>query len=163
MKPIKFFISIFFFSFIFISLSCKSKSKITETKKETIQKDAEKLAVNFVDAPLLADILKIAKDQNKWIYMDVGAQWCAPCKLLKKNVYTDKETADIINKNYIPYLVDGEKNEGPDLALIYNIEAYPTLLIIDHKGKIVSKRVGGIGVNALKEFLYEGINLKINQ
>lgn len=150
------------FTVCILSFSCKSKSKIS-VQNDKLEESLEKMAVNFVNASLLADVLKIAKDQNKLVYLDIGAKWCAPCKLLKKNVYTDIETADLLNEYFIPYLVDGEKNEGPDLALIYGVEAYPTLLILDDKGKVIVKRVGGIGIKGLQDFLNEGLALKTNQ
>jgi thioredoxin-related protein len=142
------FISLFF-------LQCKGSKKAVdgEVKKEKeTEVVTKKYAFDFVEAPLLSDVLAQAKKENKWIYMDVGAKWCVPCQIMKKEVYTHKPTADFFNKNFITYLVDGEKGEGPDLRVIFNINSYPTLLFIDERGREMMKMESGIGATALMDF-----------
>ncbi len=61
-------------------------------------------------------------------------------------VFNDKATADFMNDNFINYKVDGEKEEGPDLAMIYNVKGYPTHLFLDGKGRVLEKNLGSLGI-----------------
>lgn len=140
------------------------KESIPEPKQEDteIQED-KKVLFDFVNAPLLSDVLAMAKEQNKWIYMDVGAKWCVPCQLMKRDVYTHQQTADFFNEHFILYLVDGESNEGPDLRLIFDIKSYPTLLFIDEKGRAMLKIESALGTTALMELGQSALTKKINE
>jgi thiol:disulfide interchange protein len=89
-----------------------------------------------------AVIMKKAKAENKIIFLDAYASWCGPCKLLQKNVFTRSDVGEVFNKNFINVKVDMERGEGPQLARIFPLEAYPTLFFIDPNGRIVKKVVG---------------------
>ncbi|RZM22835.1 MAG: DUF255 domain-containing protein [Pedobacter sp.] len=89
-----------------------------------------------------ADILKKAKAENKVIFLDAYASWCGPCKMLQKNVFTQKTVGDLFNKKFINVKMDMEKGEGPALAQVYPLEAYPTLLFINSNGRVVKKAIG---------------------
>ncbi len=131
--------------------NCKSGKKASDKEKDPIEVSKVNL-FEFKDFPLLSDALEEANKQGKWIYMDVGAKWCTPCQMMKKEVYSNKETADFFNKNFVNYLVDGEKNEGPDLRVIFNIKSYPTLLFIDGKGREMLKMESSLSNSALISF-----------
>jgi thioredoxin 1 len=89
-----------------------------------------------------AEALALAKKENKLIFLDISAIWCGPCKMLKKNTFTNIEVGKFYNSNFINVMVDGEKGEGITLAQKYAITAYPTLFFIDGNGKVVKKAMG---------------------
>ena len=88
------------------------------------------------------DVLKKAKAEKKIIFLDAYASWCGPCKLLQKNVFTKKSVGDYYNSRFINVKMDMEKGEGPALAQVYPLEAYPTLLFIDSNGRVLKKVLG---------------------
>lgn len=94
-----------------------------------------------------------AKQENKPIFMDIYASWCAPCKLLKKETFTDPDVARYFNANFINVSMDGETTEGAKLALHYQIPHFPTLLIIDTTEKTIHDTSGFV---APKDFLLFG-------
>ena len=96
-----------------------------------------------------ADILKKAKTENKLIFLDAYASWCGPCKMLQKNVFTQKTVGDYFNKRFINVKMDMEKGEGPALAQMYPLEAYPTLLFINGNGRLVKKAIGYMSADDL--------------
>lgn len=61
---------------------------------------------------------------------------------MQRDVYTHAETAKFFNDNFINYKIDIDKNEGPDIKLIYDITTIPTLLWLDSKGRIIHKKEG---------------------
>ncbi len=100
-----------------------------------------------------AAILAKAKAEKKLVFMDAYASWCGPCKLMEKNVFTDKSVADFYNANFINARVDMEKGEGRELAMKYGVRSYPTFLFLNGEGEIVGKELGYI---QSKEFLALG-------
>lgn len=83
-----------------------------------------------------------AQAENKYIFVDVFATWCGPCKYLSEDIFTQKEVGDFFNKHFVNYKIDGEKEEGPLFNLKYNVRAYPTLLYFNPQGELVHKTVG---------------------
>lgn len=84
-------------------------------------------------------IQKKAKESNQLIFVDVYTTWCGPCKAMDKNVFSTKTVGDYFNNNFISYKIDAEKGAGINFAKKYNVISYPTLLILDHTGKLVLK------------------------
>jgi thioredoxin-related protein len=88
------------------------------------------------------EALKLAKKEKKNIFLDAYASWCGPCKMLKRNVFPQKEVGDFFNTNFINMAIDMEQGEGPQLARKFNVQAYPTLLFINAKGEVVGSALG---------------------
>lgn len=105
------------------------------------KKSAEGEGIHFTEEAWAA-IMKKAKAENKIVFLDAYASWCGPCKLLQKNVFTRADVGEVFNKNFINVKVDMERGEGPQLARLFPLEAYPTLFFIDPNGRIVKKVVG---------------------
>ena len=99
--------------------------------------------VSFVESTTWMKAVKKAKSENKLIFMDAYTTWCGPCKMLEKRVFPSKELGDFYNKNFVSIRVDMENGEGPALANIYTVNAYPTMFFIDpNNGKEITRIVG---------------------
>jgi len=120
------------------------------SKKETGQ------GLQFIEADWNKALAE-AKKQNKLIFLDAYASWCGPCKLLKKNTFPDKEAGEYFNSNFINIAIDMEKGDGPALAEKYGVNAYPTLIITDANGKIITYTQGYIKPKQLIDFGKYGI------
>ena len=88
------------------------------------------------------NILAKAKADNKLVFVEFYADWCAPCKLMEKEVFSNKAIGDFFNEHFINVKVDTEKRNGPDLAAIFQVNALPTLLFLDDIGRVVERREG---------------------
>ncbi|HMQ48464.1 MAG TPA: thioredoxin family protein [Saprospiraceae bacterium] len=98
-------------------------------------------------------ILAQAKAENKLIFMDAYASWCGPCKMMAKNVFTDEAVIDYYEASFVNAKIDMEKGEGPELAEMYSVRAYPTLLFINGNGELVHRAVG---YHAAEQFIELG-------
>lgn len=134
-------------------IQCTKKvGEIKETNKTDKTESKPTSKVHFVPNVLLTEVMNIAESEGKLIYMDVNAKWCTPCKMMQKDVYTDTETAQFLNENFVNHYVDVEVDEGPDIKLIFNIHVLPTLFILDSKGREVSRHEGALYYHDLMNF-----------
>ncbi|WP_114822379.1 thioredoxin family protein [Chryseobacterium sp. KLBC 52] len=83
-----------------------------------------------------------AKKENKLIFIDAYTSWCAPCKLMAKNVFPSSNVGNYYNDNFINVKIDMEKGEGIQLKKKYKIDSYPTYLFIDSTGKEIFRDSG---------------------
>lgn len=127
-------------------MGCGSSKKTTKTKKPTSNSK-----VDFVDSNTLSAVLDKAATKDKVVFVDFYTTWCLPCKLMDEEVFTDNTTASYLNKNFLSYKVDAEKGNGPNLALVYNVSVYPTLLFLDEKGRVLERKEGAAFYSELKE------------
>lgn len=115
--------------------------------------------IQFIEADW-SKALAEAKKQHKLIFLDAYASWCGPCKLLKKKTFPDKAAGDFFNANYINVAIDMEKGDGPSLSEKYGVTAYPTLIITDADGNIITYTQGYISPRQLVDFGEYGLKQK---
>ena len=83
-----------------------------------------------------------ARKENKYFFIDCFTTWCGPCKMMAANTFTDDSVGRFFNHYFVSYKQDMEHNEGPQLAPIFHIEAYPTFLFIKPNGDIFYRAMG---------------------
>ncbi len=88
------------------------------------------------------EILDLARQEQKLIFVDAYTEWCGPCKMMARNTFPDEKVGEYFNQHFVNYKFDMEKGEGPEFAQKYGVNAYPTLLFIDHTGKVIHRAVG---------------------
>lgn len=97
--------------------------------------------VVFVEKPI-AEVLQMGRQSGKLIFVDCYTSWCVPCKKMVTTTFVLKSVGDYMNANFVSTKIDMEKGEGPQLAKQWDINAYPTFLILDADGKIVCRLTG---------------------
>ena len=100
--------------------------------------------IRFIEGEKWENVLKLAQEQDKYIFMDCYTSWCGPCKALAKDIFTRKDVGDFFNANFINVKYDMEKGVGKDLYKQYksNIIGFPTLLLINKEGKVMHQMAG---------------------
>jgi thioredoxin len=86
-------------------------------------------------------ILKRAKAENKYVYIDFFAVWCGPCKMLDAQTYPDPRVSKLLN-SMIAVEWDAEKEPWLPLAKQYKVHAYPTLIVLAPDGHEVDRYLG---------------------
>jgi len=130
-----------------------SPFKTLMAQKETSKYHSLKKAkqINFIEGSWeLA--LKKAKAEHKYIFVDAYAVWCGPCKLLKATTFKNHQVGVFFNKNFVNLSINMEKGSGIQLAGKWGIEAYPTILILDPDGNLLTGYTGYIEAGDLLEF-----------
>ena len=57
-------------------------------------------SIKFVEKPW-KELIAMAKQDNKMIFLDAFASWCGPCKWMAANMFTNDTVADYYNKTFI--------------------------------------------------------------
>ncbi|WP_170309816.1 thioredoxin family protein [Seonamhaeicola maritimus] len=107
------------------------------------------------------EALELQKKSPKKIMMDVYTSWCGPCKMLDKNTFHNKDVVDYVNENYYAVKFNAEGNEevnydgkmfsnpnykpelanrrnsAHELSRYFQVQAYPTIVFLDEKGKLI--------------------------
>ena len=101
----------------------------------------------------LAAAQKRARAEKKQLFVDVWAEWCGPCQYLKNKVFPTPEAQKALGKFVAVSLMTQSKDGKPDpantkVAERFQVEAYPTLLILDAEGKEVRRQVGAFRTGA---------------
>ena len=89
-----------------------------------------------------SDALEKAEKENKPIFAYFTANWCAPCKRVKKEIFEKKEFKKIADK---VVLLRVEQTEIPGTALCrkYHIITYPSFRLLSPDGKLLDKGWSG--------------------
>ncbi len=97
--------------------------------------------ISFVEAPW-KEVLDMAKEENKLVFVDAYTTWCGPCKKMTRDVFVQPAAGEFFNKNFINVKLDAEKGEGVEFANTHNVIVYPTLLFLSSDGTLVHRSAG---------------------
>jgi thioredoxin 1 len=79
--------------------------------------------------------------------------WCAPCRIMKRNVWADMEVAFLVNAGFVPEMVVVDYTDSTSANICYNVEATSNTAIIDAQGNALLQKAGGIGKAEFLEIL----------
>ena len=156
MKKIVFALGLGCFALLAISSTCSEQEASVPTTKKQIAASAVKKddgsGIKFLNLRL-EEAKKEAAKSGKLIFIDAYTEWCGPCKIMAKTSFKDEKVAKLYNDNFINLKIEMEKDpDGREVAMKYSVKAYPTLLIIDSDGKLVSSTLGLQSADKLIDF-----------
>lgn len=145
---------------IFAASNTNSKKDAKDAKKTVSEKkhqeNSEK-GIKFFQGSWKAAKEK-ARETGKPIFVDAYAEWCGPCKMMDKRVFTRSSVGNFYNENFINYQYDMEKGKGPKFSKKYRVTAYPTLIYFDSEGEVVHRKRGAIGPKGLIKLGEQALN-----
>jgi thiol:disulfide interchange protein len=86
--------------------------------------------------------LEQALEQQKFVLLDFTASWCLPCKKMDLETFPDTSLGSFVNQHFVSFKVNTDHASGKALAKQFKVKAYPTILILDEKQRIVRRLVG---------------------
>ena len=91
-----------------------------------------------------------ARQVNKPMMLDFWAEWCAPCKVMEAEVYTN---GDVVQAAKPFFSVRINSDNKPVEARKYRITALPTLVFTDSYGNELFRYIGSMNAKPLTELL----------
>ncbi|MDB5146944.1 MAG: hypothetical protein JWQ57_964 [Mucilaginibacter sp.] len=110
--------------------------------------------IHFEQGLTWQQVMEKANKEHKYIFVDCYATWCAPCKLMDRQVYADTLVGSIMNRLFISVKVQMDSTKSDDafnrswyadrrkLERDYHIDAYPTFLFFSPRKQFVHKMIG---------------------
>lgn len=84
--------------------------------------------------------IESAKAEGKLLFVNMHTKTCRPCRLMEKVVFPKDKLGKYMNKHFVSIALDAEEGEGAELKNRYEVEMYPTYLVID----TVATKLGAI-------------------
>lgn len=97
-----------------------------------------------------------AKKQHKLVLLFGKANWCPWCKRMKSDTFTDSSVVNLINRNYVPVMIDID--EQSSVADRYNISVVPANIILTGDYKVIDSRTGYLSASQMSSFLRSNTN-----
>ena len=83
-----------------------------------------------------------AKQENRFVIMDLEAVWCHWCHVMHNTTYSDPKVIALIKEYYIPVRVD--QDSRPDISRRYENWGWPATVVFAADGTEIVKRRGYI-------------------
>lgn len=120
-----------------VSIDSASKDdSVTEKKKSKKSRKTLKWR-QFSDS-----LFKEARENNKFILLDLEAVWCHWCHVMDKKTYSDPAVIALLEKHFIVVKVD--QDSRPDLSHKYEDYGWPATIVFNGRGEEIVKRSGYI-------------------
>lgn len=109
------------------------------------------MAIEFYDLSF-DEAIKLAKKENKLIFLMVEEKYCPWCRKMKASTLKDKEVMEILNSDYISISI--YKNSS-DLKRKFRVRFVPTIFVLDpKKEEELSRILGYISADSLYDRLF---------
>ena len=133
---------------------------ITERRAEVTSRNEQVASLEIVkqeDGIFLLgeyeDILAMAEKENKEVILHFGADWCLPCKQMKRMTYPNSIVKQKIEEGYLPFEVDVDFFWGMDIAENFGVTKYPTIILLRPNGKEKTRHEGYLGPREMYRLL----------
>lgn len=90
-----------------------------------------------------------AAKEKKNLFVDVYTSWCGPCKLMARNVFTQKIVGDYFNKNFVSVKLDAEKDTDSKFFEKFKASSFPSFFWVSSDEKLLDTKVGGSSAEQL--------------
>lgn len=109
-----------------------------EAKPDAEAKPEAKTGIQFVHD--FTEAQKLAEEKKLKLFVVFSTSWCGPCKKLAAEVWSKDEVALRVGKDFVAAYVDGDKDKAT--CRKYEVSAYPTIVLANADGSLISKEVG---------------------
>lgn len=84
----------------------------------------------------------MALKKRRPIFISFYTDWCTTCPFMNEGMIQKQPIVDLLEENFVSYIIDAERGDGYKLAMEYKIAAFPTILYLNSEGEEISRYVG---------------------
>lgn len=97
---------------------------------------------------------RVAAATGKPMLLKFTADWCPPCRRMKREVFTQPAVADLVRGAFVPVIVDMTIPNAPgqQVADRFGVDAIPTLVVFEGRAE-QARKVGFLDAPRLREWL----------
>ncbi len=95
-------------------------------------------------------VLEQAQREKKPVFVEFYASWCAPCKVMEEEIFTQVPTLRYLNMNFLNFRTDFDSPSGKTIASIYEVKSLPTVLFLDPQGVVLERHTGMANPSVLR-------------
>lgn len=119
-----------------------------------IQAFTQNQGTKFTERLSWSEVKQKAKKEKKYVFIDVYATWCGPCKAMDVHIYPDDKIGSLLNGNFICIKVQQDRtnrdsdnvrawyNDANSIIQKYHIETLPTFLFLTADGDLMHQGLG---------------------
>ncbi len=98
--------------------------------------------IAWLDSPRLRPVLETAQRTKQPVMVEFYASWCAPCKVMESEIFTQEQVFRYLNMNFLNFRTDIDSEAGQTIAAIYEVKLLPTILFLDPQGVVLARHTG---------------------
>ena len=114
------------------------------------------LSIHFREADY-STVMEAARAQKRNVLFYFTHPYCAPCKIMERTVFNQPDIIKLVEESSIPVKVDcvDEKPFARAIQKQFEVNRFPTLLIVDSAGNILDESNGFMDKEELAVFMQE--------
>ncbi len=94
-----------------------------------------------------------AAQTGKPMILFFTAEWCVPCRIMKRSVWADPRVTAAVNAAFVPVAIDVNDPGVAATLSRYGVGATPNTVITDSQGNVLRQREGGVSKSDFLEWL----------
>lgn len=98
---------------------------------------------------LHAKALKLGKP----VFIDLYADWCPPCRMMEREVFSEKELGEFMERHFIAARYNVDQKTGRELMQRYGSGSIPLYLVFSPDGELLGRITGATDAATLMENL----------
>jgi thiol:disulfide interchange protein len=102
--------------------------------------------IRWTQSEMLMPVLEEAQRVGKPVFVEFSARWCAPCKVMEEEIFTQRAVYDVLNRHFINLRLDYDLPTAKNIGSIYEVSQLPTILMLDPQGVVLQRHVGMMSV-----------------
>ena len=87
-------------------------------------------------------VREMAVKQGKLVFIDLYADWCPPCRMMEREVFSRKDVGEFMDQRFVAAKYNTDKPTGRELMKKYGSGSIPLYLVFDTQGELLGRITG---------------------
>lgn len=83
-------------------------------------------------------VREMAVRQGKLVFIDLYADWCPPCRMMEREVFSRKDVGEFMAQRFVAAKYNTDKPTGRELMKKYGSGSIPLYLVFDTGGELLA-------------------------